>query len=312
MKIRKRYFKKKGEPGNFWPSFTDVMSTITMVLFFLMLLAYIQNIITGKNLEFSRKELSDKQKMLDAYQLQISQAEDKLRLLQEEVDKTQAEVRKGQLELKISEEKIEKQKEIIAESNRELGNLRARLRSIAVLRVDILQKVKRSIESELGETNEKGETLVSIGENANIIINESLVFDYDSYYIKPEGKTLLKQFAIAFEKILDDPDVRENIDAITVEGHSDDRGSADYNRELSSKRAYTVVNYLMASNPALEEKYGSYFASSGYSEFRPIASGSSEESRRKNRRIEISINIKDSNVQDIISEYLKNSGNAIE
>ena len=310
MKTRTRNFRKNGEGYNFWPSFADVMSTIALVLFFLMLMAYIQNIITGKNLEFAKKEVSDSKKMLDAYSAQISQAQDMLRLLQDEYSKTQAEVEKGELLLKLSQEEIDKQRQIIAASNQELGNLRAKLQNIAVLRVDILKKVKQSIEKELGQTNDRGEPLVTIGENANIIVNESLVFDYDSYSIKPDGKKLLKQFALAFERILDDDDIRENIDAVTIEGHTDDTGPSDYNRELSSKRAFTVVNYLMTSNPSLETKYGKYFAASGYSEFRPIAEGTSEAARQKNRRIEISINIKDSNVQKIIDEYLSTTGAA--
>ncbi len=95
MKIRKRNFKSVIATHDFWPSFTDVMSTIAIILFFLMLLAYVQNIITGKNLEFARKEVSDTKNMLDAYKVEISQAEDRLRLLQDEVAKTQAEGIKG-------------------------------------------------------------------------------------------------------------------------------------------------------------------------------------------------------------------------
>jgi chemotaxis protein MotB len=64
----------------------------------------------------------------------------------------------------------------------------------------------------------------------------------------------------------------------------------------------------MASNPSLEIKYGKYFSASGYSEFRPIAEGTSEAARQRNRRIEISINIKDSNVQKIIDDYLSSTG----
>jgi chemotaxis protein MotB len=312
MKIRRRYFRKDKGGYNFWPSFTDVMSTIVLVLFALMLMAYIQNIITGKNLEFAKKEVSDKQKALDAYKLQISEAEGMLRLLEQEVDVTRAEVEKGQLELKLSEREIEEQRRIIADSNEELGNLRTKLEDIAVLRVDILKKVKESIEKEIGLVNEQGEELVTIGENANIVINESVVFDFGSSEIKPEGKRLLKQFAIAFEKILGDGNVRQNIDTISVDGHADFIGPSSDNMELSCERAYTVLNYLLQSKPSLEEKYGQYFAASGFSEFRPIDPGQSDEARQKNRRIEISINIKDSNVQKIITDYLQGPGKALE
>jgi chemotaxis protein MotB len=114
----------------------------------------------------------------------------------------------------------------------------------------------------------------------------------------------------AFEKILDDPDVREVIDSISVEGHTDDIGTTDSNRELSTERATNVLNYIMSSNPSLEEKYGEYFAAAGFSELRPIAENTTEAGRAKNRRIEFSIKIRDDNVQRIINEYLESSPSA--
>ncbi len=266
------------------------MSTIALVLFFLMLLAYIQNIITGQNLVASR--------------LAIEEAEEELNAIKAQRALILADLEQGKQELALSEKEIENQRKIIAASNAELGTLRTKLQQVAVLRLDILQKVKESIEKEMGKTNDEGKELVTIGENANIIINESLVFDYNSYTVKDEGKELLKQLSVAFEKVLDDDNVRYSIDAVNIEGHTDSVGDTQYNRELSTKRSTTVVNYLMQSNPSLEDKYGQYFAASGYSEFRPITTEHSEKDRKMNRRIEISIIIKDSSVQKIIEDYL--------
>ncbi len=307
MKIRKRNFKRSSDEQNFWPSFTDMISTIALILFILMLLAYIQNIISGKNLEFAKKELMDTQLQLESSNAEISQADKKLRLLKDQLEEVMAEVEEGQIALTLSEEQIREQQQIIAESNRELGEVRAKLKGIALLRLDVLQKVKASIKEELGSTNRSGQELVSIADNGNIVINEGLVFEYNSYAIKAEGKELLKKLSEAFEKVLDDSDVRANIDAISIQGHTDDIGSAEYNRDLSSRRASTVVNYLMSSNPTIERKYGSYFVASGYSKFRPIATGTSERARAQNRRIEISLILKDSNVQNVIEEYMQES-----
>lgn len=307
MKLRRRNYKKSQEEENFWPSFTDMISTIALILFFLMLLAYVQNIITGKNLEFAKKQIIDTEKRLEESNAEISRAEKKLRLLKDKIDEAKAEVERGEIALKLSEEQIDEQREIIAESNRELGELRTKLQGIAVLRLDVLKKVKSSVEKELGKTNDAGEELVLISDNGNIIINEALVFDFGSYQLKSEGKELLDQLAEAFERVLDDASIKSNIDAINIQGHTDHIGSSQDNRDLSAKRATAVVNYLMSSNKDLENKYGKYFAASAYSEFRPLASGDSESDRAKNRRIEISITLKDSNVQKVIDDYLEES-----
>lgn len=293
MKARKRYYTGGVEVHDFWPSFTDVMSTIALILFFLMLLAYIQNIIYGSNLERARQQLAISMS-------EISSAEKELMRIRQEIEETRT-------ELSVSQNRIESQKAIIAASNEELKNLRLKLQNIAFLRLDILKKVKESVEKELGRYNERGEELVSIGDNANIIINESMVFAYNSYKLKPEAKELLSQLAESFERVLDDPEVRENIDAIRIDGHTDIMGTSEYNRELSTRRATEVVNYMMSSNPNLEGKYGEYFAANGFSEFRPISENTDEKSMALNRRIEISIVAKDSTIQDIINTYLEDS-----
>lgn len=312
MKIRRRNFKKQSEPENFWPSFTDMISTIALVLFFLMLLAYIQNIISGKNLEFAERQVVDTQQRLEQANVEISQAEDHLRLIEDRLEKVKAEVEEGEIALQLSEEEIEEQRDIIAESNRELGQLRTRLESVAVLRLDVLERVKTSIEAELGTTTADGQPLVSIAENGNIIINEGLVFDYNSSTVKPDGRELLDQLAIAFERVLNDRSTRNNVDAISIQGHTDNTGSPEYNRELSTRRATSVVDHMMNSNPNLERKYADYFAATGYSEFRPIASNSTSAGRAKNRRIEISIILKDDQLQNIIETYLEDSMDVFE
>lgn len=319
MKIRNRNFRKQEEPAHFWPSFTDVMSTIVLVLFFLIFLAYFQQIfsvsIWTERLEQKKAELASTEDLLkkagdelNLKNLEISRKEDALRIMQNEAEKLQAEVEQGKRELTVSLEKLSEQEKIIANSNQELASLRAKLQDISVLRLNILKQVKESIEGEIGtSTTPSGEPLVSIDNNANLVINNSLLFAKSKSDISFEGQALLSRFAVAFEKILDDKSIRDYIDAINIEGHADADGSFQSNYELSCKRAYAVINTMMEKNPALERKYGSYFAATGYSEFRPIDTGTSEAAMAKNRRIQISITIKDTHVQKIIQEYLNES-----
>ncbi len=338
MKTRRRNFRKQEASSNFWPSFTDVMATVTLVLFFLMLLTYIQYIVAGKNLEaagrdleaagieirnkeseleergkeleFLEKQLADSQEALDASRLEISQASDELKLLQNEIEKTRAEVDEGLIALTLSRLEIEKQQQIIANSNQELAELREKLSTIAVLRLDILTKVKDSIEARLGKTNENGQPLVSIGENANLVINESLLFAFGSAQVSWEGQRLLDQLALAFEDILNDASIRDFIDTVHIEGHADSIGTELRNFEISSERAYNVIMYMFNSNPRLNNNYARYFSASAFSYNRPVNDNNTEEARKKNRRIEISISIRDSSIQKLIDEYLKGFVNA--
>jgi chemotaxis protein MotB len=94
------------------------------------------------------------------------------------------------------------------------------------------------------------------------------------------------------------------IDTIIIAGHTDNKGTTQYNWELSTYRAQAVVNFLFEANPQLEIDYGDYFSAAGYGENRPIAPNTTAENQAKNRRIEISIVVRDSAITDLINEYL--------
>lgn len=297
MRARRHLLSDENATHDLWPSFTDLISTTALILFVLVLLAYVQNLMNGKRLA--------------AYELKISDSEKKLHFLDAQVRRTAAEVKAGETRLKLSEIKLQEQQDIIAESNRELGNLRGRLEGIAVLRVEVLDRVKRSIEAELGTRSPRETPLVSIGDNGNIVIHESLVFEYNSHAVKEEGKPLLDSLARGLGNLLADAGLRENIDAIVIQGHTDERGSAAFNRDLSSRRANAVLNYLFEANKLLEEMYGSYFAASAFSEFRPLNPEKTEEAFQQNRRIELSVVLKDAGVRNVIDEYMQSVAPAL-
>jgi chemotaxis protein MotB len=321
MKSKSRRYYTKRDAENFWPSFADVMSTIALVMLFLVLIVFVRNIIISIDLDDEKNklaateaELENQRNILIQTDQELKEREDFIILLEENIDElaeqySQAEAALGeqqQIIIILADQKQELDN-IIAVNTKELNDLRLKLQSIAVLRADIFEKVQTSIEATLGEFNDEGEKLVIIGDNANLYITESLVFDFGSAEVKDEGKSLLRELAIAFETILDDPEVRDVIDSISVEGHTDDVGTTDANRALSTERSTNVLNYIMSANPSLEEKYGSYFAAAGFSELRPIAPNDNGAGSAKNRRIEFSIKIKDDNVQKVIEEYLENA-----
>jgi hypothetical protein len=67
----------------------------------------------------------------------------------------------------------------------------------------------------------------------------------------------------------------------TVEGHTDDIGSAEFNQTLSEARAQAAVDYLIAAGVEPSRVFAV-----GYGESRPIGDNSTAEGRTINRRIE--------------------------
>ena len=284
MRNRRHLLSDHEGTREIWPAFTDVMSTLSLILFVLVLLAYVRSLTSAKRLE--------------AFQRQIDASEQQLRALR-------SEIQTGRAELATSEAKLHEQQAAVADTNRMVDTLRSQLQSIAVLRVGVLTKLKQAIEAQLGPSNDAGAEIVRIGDNGNIVINESLVFEYNSYAIKKDARPLLDTLARALGNVLADADVRANIDTIVIQGHTDERGSASFNSDLSAKRATAVLDYLFDANKTLSDSYGSYFAASAYSKFRPINPDKSEAAYQQNRRIEIAVIPKDDNVRKVIDDYMR-------
>ncbi len=274
-----------------WPAFTDVMSTMALILFVLVLLAYVRSLASTQQLAF--------------LQHKIGASEAELRTLDAKLLRTSREVEAETTALQASQTKIRDQEQVIADSSRQLDVVRGQLQSIAVLRVEILRKLRDAIEAELGASNEAGAALVTIGDSGNLVINESLVFESNSYALKADAKPLLSGLARALAKLLSEDDVRANIDTIVVQGHTDERGSAAFNWDLSAKRATAVLDSLFQSSPELARSYGRYFAASAYSKFRPLDDAKTPVAYQQNRRIEISVIPKDSNVRKVIDAYIE-------
>ena len=81
----------KGEQG-FWPSYADMMSAVALILFFLMLLSYIQNLVTGNDLQNTQGLLDDTRTALALTEVEMEEAQNKLQLITTELDGAQIEL----------------------------------------------------------------------------------------------------------------------------------------------------------------------------------------------------------------------------
>jgi peptidoglycan-associated lipoprotein len=99
-------------------------------------------------------------------------------------------------------------------------------------------------------------------------------FDYDQADIRPEFNAMLE----AHGRFL----ASNTNSQVRLEGHTDERGSREYNIGLGERRAQAVRRVLM-----LQGATAAQVSTVSYGEERPSASGSDEESWRLNRRVEL-------------------------
>jgi peptidoglycan-associated lipoprotein len=99
-------------------------------------------------------------------------------------------------------------------------------------------------------------------------------FDYDSSEIKGEYVQVVASHAAYLAKY---PNAR-----VRLEGHTDERGSREYNIGLGERRAQTVRKALM-----LQGVQDAQITTVSYGEERPAAEGSDEAAYAQNRRVQL-------------------------
>ena len=294
-----------GEQG-FWPSYADMMSALALILFFLMLLSYISNLVTGNNLRDTQEDLEQTRAQLALTLRQVQAAESDLAKITIDLDEAKLTLSEQQEDLAAMDRLLSDQLALIGEqeeymkaANEELLAMRSQMQTIAVLRLSILEQIRDSVARVMGDASR-----VSIGSNGNIILSESILFDNASAEIKEEAAPALNQLINVFARFLADDENAKYVDSIVIAGHTDSVGSEALNRSLSTDRANAVLDYLLENDNGVLDRYEQYFCAAGYGKTRPVADNGTEAGRAANRRIEISIILRDDSIMDIVESYL--------
>jgi outer membrane protein OmpA-like peptidoglycan-associated protein len=108
------------------------------------------------------------------------------------------------------------------------------------------------------------------------IVLRNIFFDFNKSSLRPESNVELENLL----KLLNENTKMK----IEISGHTDNVGSAQYNKKLSESRAKSVVDYLTSKGI---NKDRLSFAGYGFDE--PIAPNDTEEGRQLNRRTEFKI-----------------------
>ncbi len=114
----------------------------------------------------------------------------------------------------------------------------------------------------------------SPGPQAGLLARRVIFFDFDSSEIRGEGTDIVAAHA---KYLSSNPALR-----VRLEGHTDERGSREYNIGLGERRGQSVRRALLlqgAGDPQL--------STVSYGEERPAAAGSDESAWAQNRRVEI-------------------------
>jgi outer membrane protein OmpA-like peptidoglycan-associated protein len=141
-------------------------------------------------------------------------------------------------------------------------------------------RIRKEAEAELNRLENALGKIASTRRTAlGLVMNlgeDSLKFDFDKAELRPANKELLSRIA----GIL----MTSSNYTVSVNGHTDDVGSVEYNLGLSERRAIAVRNYFVESG--IDD---TILTVEAFGKSQPLVQGTSDEARKKNRRVELGI-----------------------
>ena len=278
------------------------------------------NVVKEEQLTDTQTALADTEEKLTAAQTTLDETRLELQNTQTEREAALTALESTQSQLTATQAELENVRADLNETLRqlaaaqaehswtpgELENMRNQMNALAVLRYDILKQIRDSMVATIGDSSK-----VSIGESGNVILNESILFDSGKFDIKPEAEPALDLLIDVFYRFLSDEYNRSYVESIVISGHTDADGSEASNRELSTNRANAVLGYLLTGKGGKLEDYAEYFCAACYGETRPIAGNDTPEGKAANRRIEISITLKDDSIMALVERLATGAGTAV-
>lgn len=140
--------------------------------------------------------------------------------------------------------------------------------------VDVKVRIENNADILLKKRPKNANVTVGKGE---IFIKQQIQFAIDSATILPESNGLLNEIADALVK-------NPRIKRVEVQGHTDNTGTPDHNKQLSNDRAAAVVAWLTSHGVAADR-----LTPVGYGQTKPLVPNVTAGNRAKNRRVQFII-----------------------
>ena len=121
-----------------------------------------------------------------------------------------------------------------------------------------------------------GVSVTRMGDNITLNMPGNITFDFDDADINAGFYPVLDSVGLVLSEY--------EQTFVEVAGHTDSKGSNDYNQTLSERRADSVAAYLSS-----RQVQNNRLITVGAGETRPVADNSTESGRSLNRRVEITI-----------------------
>ncbi len=192
--------------------------------------------------------------------------------------------------LQSTKDKENKYNDLLAQ----LQAKKAKIKSLTGIKLQVIAELKSSLGNKINIDKKSG----------SLRLASNILFDKGSANLKEGAKSELKANFIEYiSALIENKNIASHIDKIIIEGHSDSDGSYLYNLELSQKRAFAVMNYLLTLDYIKQHNIQSKLVASGRSYLDTIKVNGKED-KEASRRIEVKFRLKNEDAMYEIERIL--------
>ena len=203
--------------------------------------------------------------------------------------------------LKLSDDKLLKLLQALENKQTKYDDLltrlqaqKARIKSLTGIKLKVISELKASLGDKINIDKKSG----------SLRLASNILFDKGSATLKEGAKAELEANFIGYiSALIENKNIAEHLDKIIIEGHSDSDGSYLYNLNLSQKRAFAVMNYLLTLDYIKRKNIKEKLVASGRSYLDAIKVNGIED-KDASRRIEVKFRLKNEDAMYEIERIL--------
>ena len=176
-----------------------------------------------------------------------------------------------------------------------LQEQKAKIKSLTGIKIKVIAELKHSL----------GDNVKIDPKSGSLRLASNILFDKGSSELKKSSKIELKKVFINYVGALtSNRTIKDQLDRIVIEGHTDSDGKYLFNLNLSQKRAYAVMNYLLSLEFTKSNNIKPLLVASGRSYLDTIYDKDGKENKYESRRIEIKFRLKNDDAMNEIERIL--------
>ena len=319
--------RRGGNDGSFWLSFSDLMSSLMVIIILVMFYMIYQyfNMMELNQAELARRqfdldqaqlELEENQgKLTEAEQQMIAQQillnareaelEDAQAVLahqQTELDRIQDELSAKEAEIASQQAQLNTQQDQINTQQAALDDQQRQIEQLVGMRPRIITSLRDALRS-------AGISAQVDPANGSIALESDVLFEQGYYDLSERGKRFIDKFLPVYLDVLFSEDYEGYVAEIIVEGHTDSLGTYLDNLELSQRRALAVASYVLSDDyrgitPAQKNKLRAVVTANGRSFSDPVLDDSGREDMDASRRVVFKFRLTDEQMIQQLQDIL--------